>query len=181
MKAPKLTPDLAEAQRFLDLLEPNGQFWFQTQLEPKPNGNHGGAPRVLSGTLAEVGDELARLNQNGSAVWVQINSGTGRKNVDVNRVRAYFVDLDCVPGDALFSSPLPADFIIESSPGKFHGYWLTADAPVDQFVLRMHALANRFGGDHSICHLARVMRLPGFIHQKAVPFLSQIVKVREGI
>lgn len=174
-----LTPDLKEAQRFLDLLESGGEFWFQTALEPKPK-NGIAAPRVLNGTLAQVGEELVKLNEKGSAVWVQINAGTGRKDTDVNRIRGYFVDQDKGSTELLFASAHPADIIVESSPGKFHGYWLTGDAPLESFAQRMHALADKFDGDHSICNLGRVMRLPGFIHHKGEPFMSRIVKIQEG-
>jgi len=172
-------PDYEIAKRFLDLLEPDGDFWFQTQLEPKPEGR--GAPQKFHGTLDACWGRLVKLNQQGHAVWVQINAGTGRSNSDVNRIRSYFVDLDGVSPDSLFSSAQEADIIVESSPGKFHGYWLTGNAPLETFPARMHALADKFGGDHSICHLARVMRLPGLIHQKGEPFMSRIVKVREGL
>lgn len=175
-----LKPDLKEAQRFLDLLEPGGSFWFQTAREPKTEDGNTMA-RVLHGTLAQVGDELVRLNQNGCAVWVQINDGTGRKNTDITRIRAYFVDQDHGSSELLFNSVHPADIIVESSPGKFHGYWLTGDAPLTQYADRMHALADKFEGDHSVCHLARVMRLPGFFHLKDEPFMSRIVKIREGL
>lgn len=180
MKAQQLKPDLTEATRFLKILDPNGEFWYQTATEPKPK-NGSGSARVLSGTMATCGTALTQLNQSGSAVWVQINAGTGRSNTDVNRIRAYFVDLDKVPGDALFASAAPADMIVESSPGKFHGYWLTSGAPLESFSDRLHTLANKFGGDHSICHLARVMRLPGFYHLKNSPFMTRIVKIREGL
>jgi hypothetical protein len=99
----------------------------------------------------------------------------------VDRVRAYFVDQDHGSTDLLFNSALPADMIVESSPGKFHGYWLTGNAPLESFGTRMHTLADKFNGDHAICHLARVMRLPGFIHQKADSFMTRIVKIREGL
>lgn len=177
---PVSTPNLKEAQRFLDLLEPGGSFWYQTALEPKPeNGN--ASPRVLNGTLAQVCEDLFKLNKNGSAVWVQINAGTGRKDADVNRIRAYFVDQDKGSTELLFASAHPADILVESSPGKFHGYWLTGNAPLESFTQRMHALADKFDGDHSICNLGRVMRLPGFIHHKGEPFISRIAKIREGL
>jgi hypothetical protein len=174
-----LKPNLTDAARFLDILEPGGTFWFQTASEPKPNGKS--AAKVLSGTLNSCATELAQLNESGSAVWVQINAGAGRKNADVDRIRAYFVDLDSVPGDALFASPAAADMIIESSPGKYHGYWLTKNTPLQSYSERMHVLADRFGGDHAICNLSRVMRLPGFYHLKGTPFMARIAKTREGL
>ena len=175
-----LKPDLKEAQRFLDLLGRGGSFWFQTAREPKPEDENT-MPRVLYGTLAQVGDQLVRLNQNGSAVWVQINAGTGRKNTDITRIRAYFVDQDNGSSKLLFNSAHPTDIIVESSPGNFHGYWRTGDAPLGQYADRMHAMADKFDGDHNVCHLARVMRLPGFFHHKDEPFMSRIVKIREGL
>jgi hypothetical protein len=45
----------------------------------------------------------------------------------------------------------------------------------------MRALAQKFEGDLSICHLARVMRLPGFFHMKDEPFMSRIVSTRKGL
>lgn len=176
----RLTPDLKEAERFLNLLESGGHFWFQTLLEPKPHNGHG-MPRVLNGTFAKCADQLASINLDGSAVWVQINAGTGRRNTDIDRVRAYFIDQDHGASELLFSSPQPLDIVVESSPGKHHGYWLTRDVPLKAYADRMRALANRFQGDHAVCHLSRVMRLPGFIHQKREPFLSRIVQVRDGI
>jgi hypothetical protein len=175
-----LKPDLSEAQRFLDLLETGGHFWYQTALEPKPQGGNA-SPRALQGSLDKVASELITLNNGGSAVWVQINAGTGRANKDVNRIRSYFVDQDHGSTELLFNSAHPADIIVESSPGKFHGYWLAPHAPLDRYADRMHALADKFNGDHAVCHLARVMRLPGFIHQKGEPFISRIHQVREGL
>jgi hypothetical protein len=174
-----IQPDLNEAQRFLDFLERDGEFWFQLAEEPKPKNRKANA-KVLFGTLTDVGEQLVKLNQSGYAVWVQINAGAGRKNEDIDRIRAYFVDQDNGHTELLHESAVPADAIIESSPGKFHGYWRTNNAPLDQFSGRMRALAEKFRGDYSICNLARVMRLPGFFHLKNEPFMSRIFILREG-
>ncbi|MEI8156803.1 MAG: DNA-primase RepB domain-containing protein [Burkholderiales bacterium] len=174
-----LTPDLNEAQRFLDILEPDGEFWFQTAEEPKPDDRRANA-HVLHGTLSQVGAELVRLNRSGHAVWVQINEGTGRTIAEITRIRSYFVDQDKGHTELLLTSAVPCNIVIESSHGKYHGYWLTKNAPLGQFVDRMHALADKFQGDHSICNLNRVMRLPGFFHLKGTPFMTRIHSVLEG-
>jgi hypothetical protein len=175
-----IEPDLKMAQRFLDILELDGHFWYQTAIEPKPEDGNS-FPRALQGNLGKVGQQLVQLNETGSAVWVQINAGIGRSNLDVNRIRAYFVDQDQGSPELLFNAAVPADIIVESSPGNHHGYWLTGNAPLGQFSERMHVLADKFNGDHAICHLARVMRLPGFFHLKGEPFMSRIVKIRDGL
>jgi RepB DNA-primase from phage plasmid len=45
-------------------------------------------------------------------------------------------------------------------------YWLVKDAPLDQFKETQTRLAKLVGGDPNVCDLSRVMRLPGFLHQK---------------
>jgi len=179
--APKLTSNRTEAQRFLDLLEPYGEFWFQTAIEPKPKEKGAGGSRVLHGTLDDCWDELVKLNAMKRAVWVQINAGTGRADGAVTWVRSYFVDIDKGDGHDLLNAAVPTDIILETSPGKYHGYWLTGSCPLDQFKRRQLILAEKFGGDTSVCNLGRVMRLPGLLHQKEEPFLSRIFRIREGL
>lgn len=171
-------PDLDTARQFLDLLEPFGEFWFQ--LVPERSGAQV-RPTCRFGGLLDLADELCRLNAAGAAVFVQINAGRTRKDADVERVRAYFVDLDGTDATELLSPDSATDILIESSPGKFHGYWLAGEVPLTKFKSRQHALAQRFGGDRSVCNLARVMRVPGFFHQKGQPFMTRIHRIREGL
>jgi len=91
------------------------------------------------------------------------------------------VDIDKGDGDNLLNAAVPTDIILETSPGKYHGYWLTGSCPLDQFKPRQLILAAKFGGDTTVCNLGRVMRLPGLLHQKEVPFLSRIFRIREGL
>ncbi|MBK6470366.1 MAG: hypothetical protein IPF94_06425 [Betaproteobacteria bacterium] len=175
----KITPNRAEAERFLNLIEPGGDFWFQTQLEPRPPGR--GRPNILRGTLDQVWTRLVGLNAQHHAIWVQINAATGRKDDEVFRLRGYFVDIDDGDGSLLLNSPEQPDIIVETSPGKYHGHWRTKGGPLDEFKSRQLALAARFGGDTTVCNLGRVMRLPGFVHWKGEPFLSHIMRVRAGL
>ena len=68
----------------------------------------------------------------------------------------------------------PPDWVVRSSPGRWHAYWRVIDCPLDQFSLIQSALAVKFGGDPSVKDLPRVMRLPGFVHLKHEPFVSQL-------
>ena len=47
-----LQPDLKTALEFLDALEPNGHFTFQT-FDDRKSGKNSSLARVLHGTLAE--------------------------------------------------------------------------------------------------------------------------------
>lgn len=139
--------------------------------------------RTLHGTLTEHYDELSRLNKLGAGVFFTVNEtdGKGRKNENIVRVRALFADFDTVDNrrpiklSRLGGIYVPS-CIVESSPGKHHAYWVLSDdttgqCPLDYFHTAQKELAYCFGSDPKICDLARVMRVPGFYHNKGAPFL----------
>ena len=133
------------------------------------------------------GDDLKALavrNADGAAVWVQINKGDGkgRRKENVTRVRAVFADLDGSPLSAVMGCELEPHAVVESSPGKYHAYWLVDGLPLDQFEGVQRRIATMFNGD-SVCDLCRVMRLPGFVHQKdpTKPFMTHIVYQAERL
>ena len=116
-------------------------------------------------------------------MMVNEGDGQGRSKENVVRVRAVFVDDDNgKPGglEKLKAAFPPPHIIVESSPGKYHGYWFVSDMPLDQFTPMQTKLAAKFGSDPAIKDLPRVMRLPGFLHQKGEPFMTRIVEINEA-
>lgn len=178
-----LLPNLEMAQRFLDALEPGGKFIFQ--IIPEKGMSSKVRAHVLEGTLQQHSRALTAANQCGAGIFVMINAGTRRNAAGVNRVRSYFTDND-VPDESgsklreLTDTLCPPNMIVESSKGKYHSYWLTAEGPLEDFSRRQKLLARRFDADPSICDLPRVMRMPGFWHQKhGVPFQTRIILSHE--
>jgi hypothetical protein len=168
-----------DAARFLAALG-DGQHTFQTFADSRRDAR---LARVLHGTLAEHGEALRRLNARGAGVFVTVNrtDGKGRKAANILVVRAYFVDLDGAPLKPVQTAPLPPHIVLESSPGRWHAYWLLAPgAPLDTFKRVQQALALRFGADLKVCDLPRVMRLPGFQHRKRKTFQTRIVELRDA-
>ena len=168
------------AQRFLWLLEPNGKFQFVCLRAGKS-----GAMEEMRfyGTLEQHRATLERWNRNrkGFGVYVTVNrtDGTsGRKTASVTGVRGVWLDMDGTPLPE--SWPLAPHIIIETSPGRFHVYFLINHCDLEHFKPIQQALAKRFGGDKAVCDLPRIMRLPGFYHLKGTPFLSRIIKADEG-
>jgi hypothetical protein len=99
----------------------------------------------------------------------------GRRAENVKAITAYFVDLD---GASLPDAwPLTPTAVIESSPGRYHAYWRVLDAPLATFAHVQKHLAVLFGGDDKVHDLPRVMRLPGYTHQKHEPFTSHILHI----
>lgn len=176
-KTNQVRPDLEQAKVFLDALELGASFTYQTF----PEGRRAAAtvPRasVLHGPFGEVKDQLVELNAKGHGVFVMVNEGDckGRKTENVIRVRALFVDLDGAPLEPVMSAGAKPDIVVESSPDRWHAYWLVDVCPLEDFKPRQHQLAAKFKGDPSVCDLPRVMRIPGFLHLKESPFLSRLI------
>jgi hypothetical protein len=178
LKEPEI--NLGSALSFLNLLSAHvglGKFTFQTFDDSDQKRRH--LIRVLHGCLAENGEQLTILNNQGAGVFVTVNltDGTGRTHKNVRQIRAIFLDLDGALLAPVLAFGLKPHIVIESSPGKWHAYWLVVDIALDQFTPLQKAIAARFGGDTKISDLPRVMRLPGFLHRKAAPFQTRIVQM----
>lgn len=178
----KLIPNAAAAKAFIKMLAPDGIVTFQTFDDDKVRKNMGLA-RVFHGTLDQYIDELTRLQQQGAGVFMMVNKGDGvihagnktcRCASNVIAVRSLFADLDGEPLEPLLKCSQP-DIIVESSPGKWHCYYPTSDCPLEEFPLRQKQIAQKFNSDPKVHDLPRVMRLPGFWHQKDTPFMSRII------
>ncbi|MEI6208497.1 MAG: DUF5906 domain-containing protein [Desulfuromonadales bacterium] len=152
--------------------------------------------KVLHGDTPENRKVLAKFNSKCIDIFVMVNEGDGivhaaepgkkkpttcRNGHNVIRIRAFFLDLDGSPLQPVLDAGLTPHIIIESSPGRFHCYWLVADATLEQFTPMQRAIAARFKGDISVNDLPRVMRVPGFMHQKGEPFLSRILEIHDDL
>lgn len=131
---------------------------------------------VRAGSIATHYPDLEKINNDGAGIFVTINSQTDprRRNArNTARVNSLFVDFDGAPLPETWR--LEPSLIVESSLARYHAYWICLDIPLEEFSALQLALAALYGGD-SVCHdLPRVMRVPGFLHQKAEPFLSTII------
>jgi hypothetical protein len=132
--------------------------------------------RRLTGTPTEVFDSLEDLNQAGYDIFVTINETDGKdiKGANITRVRALFADFDGSPLSNLDRIPLKPSFTVDTSPGKYHAYWLIDDCPLDQFKPMQQKLAKILDSDPAVCDLGRIMRVPGFYHLKGDPFVVTI-------
>lgn len=175
-----LIADLSTTERFLARLANGEAITFQTFAD---NGDGRHLARILHGTLAEHAPTLQKLNQAGAGVFLMVNAGDGqgRKTANVVRVRALFADLDGAPLEPILAAKPTPHLIVESSPGRFHAYWLVTDCPPDRFTALQAAIAAKFASDPKVKDLPRVMRLPGFWHQKAEPFQTCIQAEHDAV
>ena len=178
----ELQPDREQARRFLHLLDPDaGFFSFRTFSDTPYTRIRGGDPleRAIHAPLERCWAELTALNRAGAGVAVTINAGNGRgrRVEDIVRIRALFVDDDDPGARTLPLQPEP-DITVQSSPGRFHHYWLTAGLPLDGFVPAQKGLARRFGTDPKVWVLNQAMALPGFWRRKRVGSPHQVRLLR---
>ena len=168
-----------EAQRFLNLIRARNCA-FQTFDDDAERKNPNLA-KIFHGALDEYAEELTRLNKLRAGVFVALNQmdGDGRKKTNVKRIRAVALDLDGESLDPVKDCKLKPHIIVESSPGRYHVYWLVKHLATDDFEDLQRGLAKRFNGDPAVALLTHCARLPGFLHNKATPFLTRIVEVNE--
>jgi biotin operon repressor len=170
-------PDLA--QEFLDrMYGPDATVCFQVFGE-RPG--HDVAPEWRYGTFKEMRTWLCNRNQAGAGVYFMVNQGDGkgRSATNVTKVTHLFVDLDGAPHEPLTALGCTPHIITQSSPGRYQAFWRVDDCPLDDFRTYQKALAKKFNGDPAVNDPSRVMRLPGFSHQKRTPFKSEVFKYHD--
>jgi len=122
---------------------------------------------------------LHQINELGGGIYFTVNAsnGTSRTSEDIDTVRALFVDLDGAPIEPVLDCGLAASIIVETSPKRYHAYWLVDNCPLEKFSGLQKLLAQKFGGDESISDLARVMRVPGYYNFKnsGKPFMVKVI------
>lgn len=168
-------PMRADAVRFLAALAPDGGLTFQTFDDAKRGRRE--LTRIVHGSYGRQAGTLAGLNGKGAGVFVMVNrgDGNGRKVENVTAARAVFLDLDGAPLAPVMAAPIRPSIVCESSPGKHHAYWPVAGMPLADFRHAQKALAERYGGDPVVCDVARVMRIPGYVHAKREPHTSRLL------
>ncbi len=161
----------------------NGLLTFQLFPEGKD-----GKPYHFTKSADQAAKNLWSQNQQGMGVFLMVNEGDGigRKAKNVKRIRAVFADLDHVSIEHAHnqlsknddgSLNLHPHLIVNTSPNKYHLYWLVDDFPIDKFKVVQQAIAAKLGSDKAICDLGRVMRVAGFFHKKREPYPVQITNM----
>ena len=176
-----MKPNLADAQAFLTALDEESEsFLFQTFDDT--NAKDKRLTRQFFGSLKEHADVLTDLNARGAGIFVTVNenAGKGHKKSDIERIRALYVDLDGSPLEPVLASLPRPQIVVQTSPQRFHTYWRVVDCTLDEAEPALRQLIARYGGDTACCDRSRVLRLPGFYHRKAEPFLVHVWESSPG-
>lgn len=177
LNAVKNPTEVKHALGFLRALDSTtNTFCFRTfddvRLNDGKSRGNTSLARKISGNLKQAVKELRELNDKGAGIFVVINKG-GQKKSEITEIRAVFADTDGAPLEPLLA--LKPHIVVESSKDNWHAYWLVHDCSLEQFSLLQTGIAERFNTDPSVKDLPRVMRLPGFNHNKRGAYPSRII------
>lgn len=166
--------DPGEAARFLTLLDETADSFCFRVFDDHETRKDPALAAKYTGALDDVLPALLAKQAQGCGVYVVANAGE-QTNDTIYRVRVVFADTDGAPLEPILACGLEPHVVVESSPGKWHVYWLVDGLPLQAFRNVQRSIAERFGTDKSVNDLARVMRLPGLLHLKSTPFRTRII------
>lgn len=173
----------AEAARFLNIIASIDTNWHFQTFSDKKKADTTSTPEGPFTTL--MSDTLATINKHGAGIFVAINTHESKKRRSkktTKTINAVFADFDD-PDNATdhlkgLLRVLPATVVVESSQGKFHAYYVLSNPgsiDVADFPRWQRQISKNFGSDPKVIDPSRVMRLPGYLHQKDEPFQTKIV------
>lgn len=174
-EAVELKSDLDEARRFLSILDGSAEaFTFATFDDGQKPKNQALTCNCLHGDLGSQADKLIANNARGAGVFVMVSAGDGkgRAFAHVTRIRAVWGEFDAGMPENL---PLTPSMVVETSPGKFHCYWLCDGLAIPEHRPIMERIVRSYNGDGQAKDEARVLRVPGFYHRKGAPFQVHII------
>lgn len=174
MPAAAVAQDTSAAEHFLSLLDEGAEAFCFRVFDDNEKRKDPRLAAKLNGALDDVLPQLLAKQAQGCGVYVVANAGE-QTNDTIYKVRAVFADTDGADLTPILACGLEPHIVVESSPGKWHVYWLVDGLPTSAFRDIQRNIAARFGTDKSVNDLARVMRLPGMLHMKGQPFLVRII------
>ena len=145
-----------------------------------PSHYHEGYDKTREQILSEL--NMKNRGKSGHGVFFCVNEidrnlapKKQRTSAMVVNCRAVFIDDDVVRETHRIDFALEPSIIVESSPGKFHYYWLTETRDFEEWERVMNRIVVDERGDPQARDLVRVMRLPGFKHLKKEAFLTRMI------
>ena len=204
MQDTTLAPDLAQAAQLLAAIDPTpgATFGFRA-IGEAPDGFRGGV--LAFGTLdhgtrqasdpakhgrpCRPGKLMTFMQTRGAGVFVVPNKldGHGQREENVLAIRTVFADCDTRQSvewtAALIARTGLVPAITVASGGehegvsKLHHYWRVTGCPLDRFRDLARLAISRTGSDPACCDRSRVLRLPGFYHQKGTPRTPRMSRI----
>lgn len=123
--------------------------------------------------------KLVELNNRGAGIFFTPNQFKGRrKKEECLGVNAWICESDDLTKEEqwqrLLRCPLPPSVIVETAK-SYHCYWLAKDGTTGNYGRIVRGLVQYFAGDSGCTDVSRVLRIPGFYHNKKEPFMVKVL------
>lgn len=132
-------------------------------------------------------DRLYDLNKRGAGIFFTVNQfPLGKRGKDLCAgVNAWYVECDTLSIEEQMNMylkpPLMPTFLVLSKK-SIHAYWLAIDGTEKNFMRIQMGLQKKFQGDPAMKDIARVLRVPGFTHNKTrEPFMVEIIHAEPSL
>ena len=172
---------MSELKDFLSLFGHTGKHVFQIGADKKhvKLKHEITKGKNLIGTIEELTPQLQHYNKNHAFCSFTVNKTNlqNRKMESITKVTAYFADLDGTPLLPLIEYPLEPSIIVNTSPEKYHLYWLINDAKLSDFFHVQTELSTLMDSCRGVRQVNQAMRMPTFYHMKGKPYRVNIVKM----
>jgi hypothetical protein len=119
---------------------------------------------------------LLKENQEKRGIFFTVNHGdfNGVKNENIVGIRYVWCE-DDYTGYLRDDFPIKPNVIVCSSPGKYHYYWRFEEhTKFEEFQNMMDVMVSTWGSDPNAKDRSRVLRVPGFFHNKNDPHLVSV-------
>jgi hypothetical protein len=158
--------------------DPDATICFRAFYDPDKTLNKGKNFTGRHGKLDNILRELHTLNEQRYGVYFVVNGG-GHSDADIKHITAQFYECDTGTFEEqleqLESFPLKPSVIVKTKK-SLHVYFLMRDAAVEAFRTVQRQLVARFNGDPVCVNESRVMRIPGFYHNKSEPVMVELLE-----
>lgn len=194
MKSIKEDTDRQPIANFFDAITPDLNCEYIEIRRIGPQGARGSRFYTNADDLLADHDELRELSKSENiffGVCPRFREGGAKK--DVRRVLCLWADVDAKDFHGgkeealrrIQEFPVLFTALVDSGHG-YHAYWRLKEleeinGPEDESRIKgyLHGIADALGGDHEVCHLAGLLRLPGMINSKdpSSPVPVQLVEL----
>jgi len=175
-----MTINLEEPRRFVSILagDPDAVCTWQT-FDDDQDRKDPTLARIFHGRLIDVAPALIELNTRRAGVFICVNQTDlrGRSAKNIVGLRALFVDND---NGATLTPAVKPSIRVGTAHGE-HLYWLLEDGELTAKAKpALSAMARHLGTDPKVADVARVLRVPGFLHCKGEPVPIQLLETNPG-
>lgn len=126
-------------------------------------------------------NRLSKLNKQGAGVFFTPNSFPNgiRQKVECTGVNAWFFEIDDrsfeEQWEIIETAPVQPSIIVKAKK-SLHCYYIAENGSIDNFETIQKGLIAYFGADKACKDITRVLRIPGYFHNKGEPHMVEIVK-----